>query len=97
MKLGKLNTGQRAVIVVAFGIFLFLFGQWLIGYWEFGSQNFGWVAYSPMNYAGSMPRILLHPWVILVIRLLLTTVWMTFSIAILHRGSNENDESQATS
>ena len=84
MKIGRLNTGQRIVIIVALGISLHLIGQWLIGYWEFGSRDFGWVAYAPLSNTAFPGRILLHPWVILLIHLLLTIVWMVISIALLH-------------
>lgn len=94
MTLGRLNNSQRAVISVALGVSLFLFAQWLIGYWEFGSQNFGWVAYAPLSNTVHFPRNLLHPWVVLLIYLFLTGLWMTMSIALFHRKPIENDSSE---
>jgi hypothetical protein len=94
MKIGRLNTGQRVVIVVALGISLHLVGQWLIGYWEFGSRDFGWVGYAPLSNTAFPGRILLHPWVILLIHLLLTTVWMVISMALLQQRPTKSAPSE---
>jgi hypothetical protein len=83
MKRRRLNLAQRVVIVVALGVALFLFGQWLIGFWEFGSRYSGWVGYAPLGSASFQPRIMLHPWVVLAVWLILTAVWMFVSLFIL--------------
>lgn len=97
MRQGRLNLGQRFVIVIALGVSLYLFAQWLIGYWEFGSSGFGWVAYAPLSTAGPLPRVLLHPWVVFLIRLLLTLIWMMLSIALLRGRTGESEEIDAGS
>lgn len=90
MKIARLNTAQRIVIVIALGIALFLFGQWLIGYWEFGSRDMGWVAYAPLGRSPFPTRILVHSWVVLLIRFLLIVAWMIFSIALLRPVAKES-------
>jgi hypothetical protein len=34
MRIRRLNGPQRTVIVIGMGIALYLFGQWLIGFWQ---------------------------------------------------------------
>jgi hypothetical protein len=70
---------------MALGISLYLFGQWLIGYWEFGGRAFVWVAYAPLSDSILAPRRLLDPWVILLVWLFLTLVWTFVSIILLGR------------
>jgi hypothetical protein len=79
------NTAQRVVIVVGLGIALYLFGSWLIGYWEFGGSpnSFGWVGYAPLSGTVSRPGLILHPWVRLLIWLALTTIWVVTSAVLL--------------
>ncbi|MGD0881894.1 MAG: hypothetical protein ABSB09_10030 [Acidimicrobiales bacterium] len=87
MRLRRLDVAQRAVVVIGMGIALYLFGQWLIGFWEGGSAgSFGWVAYAPLSGATNPPVILLHPWVRLLIWLALTTVWVLASVAVMSGG-----------
>jgi uncharacterized membrane protein YwaF len=90
VKLRPLSGSQRGVVVVALGVAIYLFGQWLLETWEFGSRaNFGWVGYAPLRNSFSSPVRLLHPWVILLFWLILLAVWMLASLAILQRRQNE--------
>ncbi|MEO9181771.1 MAG: hypothetical protein ABI298_09000 [Acidimicrobiales bacterium] len=91
-----MNNSQRAVISGALGISLFVFSQWFIGRWDSGSQNFGWVAYSPLSNTVHYPRHLLCPWVVLLIYLILTLLWMMTSVALFHRTTITIDGSKRT-
>jgi hypothetical protein len=89
----RLNLGQRVVLVVALGVALLVFGQWLIGFWEFGSRGFGRAAYAPLSSSSfQLPRIMLDSWVILIIWLILISLWMVISLFILrsHRGDESH-------
>lgn len=67
--------------MIGMGIGLYLFGHWLIGFWQGGS--FGWVSYAPLSQATSPPEVILHPWVRLLIWLALTGIWVATSLWIL--------------
>jgi hypothetical protein len=83
MRLRRLNGGQRTVIIIGTGIALFLIGQWFLHTVEFGSSvPRGQAFYSPLT-TGPTPRIMLHSWVVLIFWLLVTAVWMTFSLVLL--------------
>lgn len=79
MSIRVLNRSQRVVIVIGLALALGVVGEWLT---TLGSHPpTGWVAYSPLSsqnlYGG------LHPWVRLVLWLLLITVWVVSSTVIL--------------
>jgi hypothetical protein len=80
VRIRRLNSPQRTIIVIGMGIGLYLFGQWLIGVWQ--GDSFGWVAYAPLSQAAP-PVIVLHPWVRLLIWLALTGVWVITSLGVL--------------
>lgn len=75
----SLNQSQRVVIVVGLAVALYAFGEWLTG---LGSNlNVGWVAYAPL---GSQSNITgLHPWVRLVIWIILIALWVGASLRLL--------------
>lgn len=89
MRVRPLNGPQRAVLVVALGSALYLFGQWLLETWEFGGRrNFGWVAYAPLSNSINVGQLrILHPWVVLLFWLVLLGLWTLGSLAIFHRRS----------
>jgi uncharacterized membrane protein YwaF len=90
VKLRPLSGSQRGVLVIALGLVIYLFGQWLLETIEFGSRsNFGWVAYAPLSNSFSAPIRLLDPWVILVFWLILLAVWTLASLKILQRRRDE--------
>jgi uncharacterized membrane protein YwaF len=87
VKRRPLNDSQRGVIVVALGLAIYVFGQWLLDTWEYGSRaNFGWVAYAPLT---NNPLRIPHPWFILAFWLVLIGVWLGASLAILRRRDGE--------
>ncbi|HEY5092080.1 MAG TPA: hypothetical protein VII60_02360 [Acidimicrobiales bacterium] len=90
MKLRPLSGSQRGVIVVALAFSIYFFGQWLLETWEFGSRgNTGWVGYAPLNNSSIGQLRILHPWVILLLWLILIAVWSFASLAILRRRHDE--------
>lgn len=92
MKRRPLNGSQRGVIVVALGVAMYIFGQWLQVTWEFGSRaDYGWVAYAPLSNAYNPLLRGWHPWVVLVYWLVLVAVWTLASLAILQRRHGETD------
>ena len=85
VKSHPLNRAQRIVIVfvIAIGAAFYVLGEWLTG---LGSHlPSGWAAYAPMsnqfNTAG------LHPWVRLVIWIILIAVWAALSMPLLRAES----------
>jgi heme/copper-type cytochrome/quinol oxidase subunit 1 len=75
-----LNLAQRIVVVIGLGIGLDVFGQWLVSR---GSGATGWVAYAPLSRAVYLPVGGLHPWVRMMVWLVLTAVWVLASVALL--------------
>ena len=91
MRFRGLSTAQRVVIVIGLGVSLYLTGQWLIEYIQFGSRvTYGWTGYAPLQNTGAQPRVLLYTWVVLVIWLLITLLWTVCSLAILHHRSDSS-------
>jgi hypothetical protein len=80
---GKWNRGQRVVLVVGLGVALYFFGGWFTTRGT-GAQH-GWVAYAPLSNTYNTPNVFggFHPWVRLVIWLLLILVWVVASVALL--------------
>ena len=77
----RLNVPQRIVIVVGLGLALLVFGDWAMT-WGTHSADFGWVGYAPLTNAIYAPGRL-HPWVRMVIWLVLIAVWMVASVFVL--------------
>jgi hypothetical protein len=79
MKAGPPNRQQLVVLVVGLGLTLYVLGDWLT---TLGSRALnGWVAYAPLQAVNPLGG--LHPWVRLVIWLLLIALWVGTSCAIL--------------
>lgn len=85
MKEPSLNRAQRVVVVIGLALALGSLGGWLT---VLGSHPpNGWVAYSPLSSGNLFGG--LHPWVRLVIWLLLVAVWVASSTALLRTRSAE--------
>jgi hypothetical protein len=85
MKDSSLNRAQRVVFVIGLALALYVLGGWLT---QLGSRApTGWVGYAPLSstivYGG------LHPWVRIVIWLLLIAIWVAFSTTLLKTKSKE--------
>ncbi|HEV3267401.1 MAG TPA: hypothetical protein VGZ68_03285 [Acidimicrobiales bacterium] len=89
MKRAPLNHSQRIVAVVGAGLALYFFGAWAM---TWGLRGFtGWTGYAPLNNTSSSTFTTstqylgpgLHPWVRLVIWLILTAVWTGFALVVL--------------
>jgi hypothetical protein len=89
MKGASLNHPQRIVVVVGAGIALYFFGVWAMT-WGLSGLS-GWTGYAPLNQQTSTSFTTstdylgpgLHPWVRLLIWLILAAVWTGFSIVML--------------
>ncbi len=86
MRPRSLNSGQKLVVVVGLGLALYFFGGWATTLNTFS----GWVAYAPLSSTVNVPGGGLHPWVRLVIWLVLILVWVLASVALL-RSSEPKD------
>lgn len=74
-----LNHSQRIVAIVGLGIALYVFGTWFTG---LGSNlPNGWVAYAPLSNQFNVTG--LHPWVRLIIWIVLVAVWTLVSVWLL--------------
>ena len=82
MRRRSLNLAQRIVIVVGLGVMLWFCGAWLV---SIGSHApFGWVAYAPLSGSVNVPTLGgLHPWVRLIIWLIVVVVWVATSLVML--------------
>jgi hypothetical protein len=78
----RLNFAQRVVVAIGLALVLSVVGDWLTG---LGSRvNFGWVAYAPLSNSFSAGDLGgLHPWVRMAIWLILITLWVVASVALL--------------
>jgi hypothetical protein len=89
MHVHRLNVGQRIVIVSGLGITLLLLGHWMASL-NTHLQS-GWVAFAPQNGSVNIPTVGgLHPWVRLVIWVILVLVWVGASLLLL-RNSPQGD------
>jgi hypothetical protein len=84
----SLNQSQRVVIVIGLAVALCALGDWLTG---LGSNlNYGWVAYAPLgnqdNFTG------LHPWVRLLIWIVLIAFWVAASLMLFKSRSPRRGE-----
>ena len=79
-------------MVVGLGVGLYFAGGWITSRGT-GAQ-YGWVAYAPLSNSSNMPDPFrgLHPWVRLVIWLVLIAVWVTASAFLLRSRSDQTDE-----
>jgi heme/copper-type cytochrome/quinol oxidase subunit 1 len=77
----RLNSAQRVICVIGVGVGLFLVGSWVTSLGQ--NANFGWVAYAPLSNSTLIPHPGgLHPWVRLVIWLVLTLLWAGVALAL---------------
>jgi hypothetical protein len=85
-RIDGLSKAQRIVVVIALGLALGALGSYLA---SFGSgPAFGWTGYAPLN-SGFFASARLHPWVPLVVWLVLIGVWALMSVRLM-RPSSEN-------
>jgi hypothetical protein len=84
--LARLAMAQRVVIVIALGIVIFFFGEWITAVTTFT----GWVAYAPLSGATSAVhhRNLTFGWVIWI-WIGLTVAWAVLSTIVLQRPKSE--------
>jgi heme/copper-type cytochrome/quinol oxidase subunit 1 len=91
----RLNFAQRVVFVVGLAAMTSVFGTWLTG---LGSRvNFGWVAYAPLSKsvnAGDFGG--LHPWVRLVLWLILIALWAGLSTLLLRTAKTPEEPPQSS-
>jgi len=82
---------QRVVLIVALAFALYVVGMWLT---NLDTHPFtGWVAYAPLSNTSFSPYVGgLHPWVRVVIWLLLTIVWTVTSLSLLRPLRASHDE-----
>ena len=81
----SLNRSQSIVVVIGLGLALFILGDWLTA---LGSHPLtGWVGYAPLSTGNPFGGF--HPWVRLIIWLLLIAVWVRSSTALLSTKSSE--------
>lgn len=87
----SLNHSQRIIIVVGAGIALFFFGAWAMTWGTRGLT--GWVGYAPLSNTASLTFLGtgLHPWVRLVVWLIIVAVWVGFSLVTLRSRTPDGD------
>jgi hypothetical protein len=91
----RFNPAQRVVAVVGLGLALYVFGVWATA---IGVHPLtGWVGYAPLSGA-SLSRMEggLHPWVRLVLWLILIAVWASLSFVLLREKSSNLEDPGAT-
>jgi heme/copper-type cytochrome/quinol oxidase subunit 1 len=89
MRSRHFNFAQRIVFVIGLSAALFLVGCWST---SLGSHLLtGWVAYAPLSNSSIPPLVGgLHPWVRLVIWLILVVFWVAVSLVLLRSPSQEH-------
>ena len=93
MRKRGLNKQQGIVIVIGLGVGLYFFGGWITSRGEVGS---GWVAYAPLSNAvntADLPGPGLHPWVRLLIWLVLIAIWVVIGVLLLRSRSDDDSPS----
>jgi hypothetical protein len=92
MQSRKFDRPQRVIVVVGMGLALYVFGLWATA---IGAQlPNGWTGYAPLqsNQAVSFLEGGLHPWVRLVIWLVLIVVWVGLSCEVLRDRSSKPED-----
>ena len=75
----SLNRSQSIVVVIGLGLALYVLGDWLTA---LGSQSpTGWTGYAPLSTGEVFGGF--HPWLRLIIWLVLIAVWVRSSTALL--------------
>ena len=90
MRSSRLNARQRIVVVIGLGVGLYFFGGWATT-----RGSCVWVAYAPLSNSvntADLPGPGLHPWVRLVIWLVLIVIWVIAAIALLRSSPDSKDE-----
>jgi hypothetical protein len=82
-----LSTSQRVVVVIAFGLALGTLGSYLVNLGN-GLAS-GWYAYSPLTSGSLFAPTGLHPWLRVIIWLMLIGVWALGSIWVLRPAPEE--------
>ena len=81
----SLNRSQAIVVVIGLGLALWVLGGWLT---DLGSNSpVGWVTYAPFSTGDAFGGF--HPWLRLIIWLLVIAVWVRSSTALLSTKSSE--------
>jgi hypothetical protein len=81
----SLNRSQAIVVVIGLGLALYILGDWLTA---LGSHPLtGWVGYAPLSTGDGLGGF--HPWLRLIIWLLLIAVWVRSSTSLLNTRSLE--------
>jgi hypothetical protein len=78
-----LSKAQRVVVVIALGLALGAVGGYLV---SLGSgYRFGWTGYAPLSTEGEffVPGRGLHPWLRVIVWLVLIGLWAVASIRVL--------------
>ncbi|HEY5437872.1 MAG TPA: hypothetical protein VIJ99_03130 [Acidimicrobiales bacterium] len=85
----SLNRSQAVVVVIGLGLAFYVLGGWLT---TLGSHApTGWVGYAPLQTEDPFGGF--HPWLRLIIWLLLIAVWVRSSTALLGtRSANRSHE-----
>lgn len=81
--MGRLNVGQRVVVVIGIAAGLWFFGQWVTG---LGLPAF--IAYAPLSHSVYSPAGGLAPWARLLVWLGLVLVWVATSLVVLRSASS---------
>ena len=82
-----LSKPQRVVVVIALGIALGALGSYLVNLGSgFGS---GWTGYAPLTSAPLLTRTGVHPWLRLIIWLVLIGAWAVGSVRVLRPSSED--------
>lgn len=87
-RIDELSKAQRVVVVIGLGLALGALGSYLV---SLGSSGFVFTPVPISELSG--PGIGLHPWLRLIIWLVLIAVWALASVRAL-RPSSENDPSE---
>jgi heme/copper-type cytochrome/quinol oxidase subunit 1 len=83
-----LSKSQRLVVVIAFGLALGTLGSYLVSLGS-GPVASGWYAYSPLTTGPFLPQTGLHPWLRVIIWLVLIGVWAVGSVRVLRPSSGD--------
>ncbi len=81
MRVRRLNVAQRVVVVVGVGVALLFFGEWLT---SLGAHPLtGWTGFAPLQNSAIPYEGGLHPWVRLVIWIIVIALWIVVAMALL--------------
>lgn len=90
MKKRQLSRAQRIVMIIGLGFAYDVLGQWMM---TIGSRaNFGWVAYAPLSNSETSIGGGLHPWVRLVIWMVLIVLWTGTAVLLLREHSTSDGD-----